>query len=412
MDKSSESEINIKQLSGVLTHMINNNKQLQAVGQVPVAMNVVGPAGLGKTSIIKQVGKAMGYQKENIVMLNLSTFEEIGDLIGIPLTEYRMSKENKVKEGEKKTFSAMWVKEQAIPSFKELGFNVTNQSRMSYAPPEWIAGIKGPGLLILDDYTRASQRFTQAVMQLIEDQSYATWELPEGWTILLSSNPDDGTYNVTDQDPAQKSRYMNVHLKFNAEIWAEWAEQHKIDSRCINFVLMNKEIVKPETPHVNARSITKFFNSISSIKDFNTPESLELIQLLGEGSLGVEVTTMFTAFIHNEMDKLITTEEILDTTVSFKTVDKRLKDLVKGKKNDYRGDIAYVICSRLITHCQFNLNEDNTTDAIIDRIEELLGSDSLGTDLKFVLGKKITNLDVSAFNRLLTSDAVLDNILD
>lgn len=406
------SNVNVKELTGVLAHMINNNNAIQAKGQVPVAMNVVGPAGLGKTSTIKQVGAAMGYKKENIVMLNLSTFEEIGDLIGIPLTEFKMAKQVGVSDGGKAEYTATWVKEQVIDTYKEKGYFVTNQSRMSYSPPEWIAGKTGPGILILDDYTRASQRFTQAVMQLIEEQEYATWKLPKGWTILLSSNPDDGIYNVTDQDPAQKSRYMNINLKFNAEIWCEWAEKNNIDSRCINFVLMNPEIVKDDSPEINARSITKFFNAISSISDFNAKQSLELIQLLGEGSLGVEATTMFTSFIHNKMDKLITTQEILDTKTDFEVIEKKLEKLVKGKGNDYRGDIAYVICSRLITYAQFHIKNEDITDALVDRMEDMLKTDALGTDLKFVLGKKITNLDVQGFNRLLTSDAVLDNILD
>ena len=410
MSRVTISEVNIKELASVLTHMINNNTKLQAIGQVPVAMNVVGAAGLGKTSKIKQVGVEMGYKKENVVMLNLSTFEEIGDLIGIPLTEYKMAKQIGTKEG-KAEYTAMWVKEQVIETYKEKGYFVTNKSRMSYSPPEWIAGKTGPGILILDDYTRASQRFTQAVMQLIEEQSYATWKLPEGWTILLSSNPDDGTYNVTDQDPAQKSRYMNINLKFDTEIWAEWAEQNSIDSRCINFTLMNPELIKPENPEINARSITKFYNAISSLEDFNTIESLHLIQLLGEGSLGVEATTMFTSFIDQRMDKLITTEEILDTDVKFDKIEKRLKTLV-SKNKKYRGDIAYVICSRLITYAQFKLNDKNVTPEMVDRVEELLLSDVLGTDLKFVLGKKMTNLDLSIFKRLLVSDAVLDNILD
>jgi len=412
MSKSIVSQVNIKQLEEVLTHMINNNNTIQHNGQTPVAMNVVGAAGLGKTSVIKQVGIAKGFKPENIVKLSLSTFEEIGDLIGIPVTEFKMAKKNPETKEKKATYSTLWVKEQAINSFEKAGYLVTNESRMSYSVPEWIAGKTGPGILILDDYTRASQRFTQAVMELIECQEYATWKLPEGWTILLSSNPDDGIYNVTDQDPAQRSRYMNVSLKFDAEIWAEWAEKNRIDSRCINFILLNKELVKEEVPEVNARSITKFFNSISSINDFNIPKNLELIQLLGEGSLGVEATTMFTAFIHNKMDKLITTQEILDTAVPFKDIEKKLQKLIKGKKDNYRGDIAYVICSRLITYAQFHLTEDNVTDEIIKRIEELLSTDSLGTDLKFVLGKKITNLDVQAFNKLLTSDAVLDNILE
>tara|TARA_R110002126_G_scaffold229016_4_gene373391 strand:- start:26 stop:553 length:528 start_codon:yes stop_codon:yes gene_type:complete len=175
---------------------------------------------------------------------------------------------------------------------------------------------------------------------------------------------------------------------------------------------MNPEIVKDDSPEINARSVTKFFNAISSIEDFNAKSSLEMIQLLGEGSLGVEATTMFTAFIHNKMDKLITSQEILDTNTKFSVIEKKLEKLVKGKKDEYRGDIAYVICSRLITHAQFHIKSEDITDKLVDRMEDMLKTDALGTDLKFVLGKKITNLDVQGFNRLLTSDAVLDNILN
>jgi hypothetical protein len=51
---------------------------------------------------------------------------------------------------------------------------------MSYCPPEWIVGLDDkPGILILDDYSRADQRFIQACMTLIETQKYMSWSLPK-----------------------------------------------------------------------------------------------------------------------------------------------------------------------------------------------------------------------------------------
>jgi hypothetical protein len=229
-----------------------------------------------------------------------------------------------------------------------------------------------------------------------------------GWTILLSSNPDDGMYNVTDQDAAQKSRYMNVNLGWDATIWAEWAEKNGIDGRCINFVLLNKEIVKDETPEVNARSITLFFNAISSIKDFNS--NLPMIQLLGEGSLGVEVTTMFTSFIHNKMDKLITPEEIFDTNKNFSEIETALKDLVKSG-TDYRADIAYVLTTRMLNYIEFSIKDSQITDKLLNRIEELVLANCLGSDLKFVLGRRISNLNTK-YNSLLMREAFVDTILE
>lgn len=404
---SIQSEINVKELKRIITHIISTNKSIQSNGQTPLALNVIGPAGLGKTSTIIQSAKEQGFKEENIIYLNLASLEEIGDLIGIPVEEYKVGKVTTDEKGNKNQKQA-WVKEPALPSYVKAGWVVTSESRMAYSIPEWVAGKTGPGMLILDDYTRASQRFTQAVMELILNQKYASWSLPQGWTIVLSSNPDDGRYNVTDQDPAQKSRYLNVNLAWNAEIWSEWAEKNNIDSRCINFVLMNKEIVKEETPEVNARSITLFFNSISTIPNFN--KDLELIQLLGEGSLGTEVTTMFTSFIHNKMDRLITSEKILDSSVTFNKIEKEINDVVKSG-TDYRADIAYVLTTRLLNHLQFNVNESQIDTNLIKRLEELIISNVLGTDLKFVLGRKLTSMN-GKYNALLLSDAVVNNILD
>jgi hypothetical protein len=405
--KTAQSQVNVKELKNVISHIINTNKNIQAKGITPIALNVVGPAGLGKTSTIQQTALDMGFKKENIVKLSLSTLDEVGDLIGIPLEEYKMIKKVK-KEGQPDEVKELWVKEAAINSYSKAGYVVTNKSRMTYSTPEWIEGKTGPGVLILDDYTRASQRFTQAVMELVLCQEYASWKLPEGWTILLSSNPDDGMYNVTDQDAAQKSRYMNVNLGWDATIWAEWAEKHGIDGRCINFVLLNKEIVKEETPEVNARSITLFFNAISSIKDFNS--NLPMIQLLGEGSLGVEVTTMFTSFIHNKMDKLITPEEIFDTNKNFLEIEKSLRDLVKSG-TEYRADIAYVLTTRMLNYIEFNIKDSQITNELLNRIEEIVLANCLGSDLKFVLGRRISNLNTK-YNSLLMREAFVDTILE
>jgi len=404
MSNFNQSKINISELKNVLKHIIETNKTLQEKGLVPLAVNVVGPAGLGKTSTLKQVGVECGFEKSNIVMLSLSSFEEVGDLIGIPISEYKMIKK------EASGVKSIWVNEVALTSYEKAGWVTTSESRMSYSAPEWIQGKKGPGLLILDDYTRASQRFTQAIMELILNQEYVSWKLPENWTIVLSSNPDDGIYNVTDQDPAQRSRYLNVSLGWDSEIWAKWAEHNSVDSRCINFVLMNNEIIREETPEVNARSITLFFNAISSIKDFNG--NLELIQLLGEGSLGTEVTATFVAFINNSFDTLISASEILDVTKPFEDVEKAIKDVIKSDI-EYRADIAYVITTRLINYIDLKTKNDFYNQAVLDRIAYLITSNVLGGDLKFVLGRKLTNLNhLPALNNLFAIEGVIDNILD
>lgn len=404
MTQNEPTKINVKDLKRVLDHVITNNKYIQEKGIMPVAINVIGDSGLGKTSVIKQVAYSHGFKPENVVKRNLAAFEEIGDLIGIPLTEFKMT-----KKGEDGKFTYQWVKEPAIPTFEKLGFHVMNESRMGYSVPDWIAGKKGGGVLILDDYNRASQRFTQAVMELILEQEYASWKLPEGWTIILSSNPDNGSYNVTSQDSAQRTRQLSVNVKWDAEIWAEWAERHGVDSRCINFTLMNPEIVSDKTPDINARSITMFYNAIMSIPNFAEDSSLELIKLLGEGSMGDVFSTQFTAFIKHNMDKLITIKRMLDPAVPFSKIDEEMKASI-GKGEKYRGDIAYVLATRLINYAAVNF--DGPVDQpILDRMKDILSAKTLGSDLKFVIGKKITDLESQAFFDLLMDQDIIDTII-
>jgi hypothetical protein len=222
-------------------------------------------------------------------------------------------------------------------------------------------------------------------MELIDRQKYISWELPKNWHIVLTSNPDNGDYQVTSMDAAQKTRFITAYLKFDVDCWARWAEQNSIDSRCINFLLMHPELVTQTT---NARSITTFFNSISSIENFE--QDLPLIQMIGEGSVGSEFATLFTTFINNKLDKLITPKDML-TNNSWEYVKGQMNSCV-GKDDAYRADIASILALRF-TNYAVHYSTDNTVDQkIIDRVTNFITDKDIFTnDLKYAIIKGILN---------------------
>jgi len=293
-----------------------------------------------------------------------------------------------------------WVDEVAVAQYTELGYKFTKKKRMSYCAPEWIADKEGGGFLILDDWNRADVRFIQAVMDLIDRQEYISWKLPKNWHIVLTANPDDGKYIVQALDIAQKTRFMSTVMKWDVECWAEWAEADGIDSRCINFMLMHREIVKDA---VNPRSLTNFFNSISSIDDFES--QLPMIQNLGEGSVGPEVAVMFNVFINNRMDKWMTPKDIL-----LSEHDKPVLDALEGMfgtGDDKRADIASVLTTRLINFTLFYAESNPITPEIINRLTMLIKEDDVFTDdLKYILVKKILNGNKQKFQKLLIDTQV------
>jgi hypothetical protein len=385
----SQVQLNVEELKGFLKHIVGNNQYIQAEGKVPVAINVEGDAGLGKTSAVKQLATEMGM---NIIKLNLSQIEELGDLIGFPFKEFEMVREDGVTK---------WVQESLMETYIKNRYKPTNNSRMSHAAPEWIQGQGEGGFLILDDYTRADHRFMQATMELIDQQEYISWKLPKNWHIILTSNPDNGDYNVTALDVAQKTRFISVEIKFDINVWAKWAEQVGIDGRCINFMLMNPEVV---TQKVNPRAITTFFNAISSIEKFE--EQLPLIQMIGEGSVGPEFSSMFTMFINNKMDKIISPADIM-TNVNEAYVVGALNGAI-GTGDEFRADISSIITTRLINYSLTHAANHSISDAMINRLVKLTTDcDAFTNDLKYYLVKELLAGNKPKFAKLMQNPQVV-----
>ena len=383
----SQVQLNVEELKNFIKHMVNNNQMIQKDGKVPVAVNIEGDAGLGKTSAIMQLGKEMNMQ---VVKLNLSQLEELGDLVGFPVKEFEIQN----AEGKK-----TWINESQINAASAKGYKVVGK-RMSHAAPEWIQGKGEGGFLILDDYTRADHRFMQATMEILDRQEYVSWKLPKNWHVLLTTNPDNGDYNVTSLDIAQKTRFISVELKYDSNVWAKWAETANIDGRCINFMLMHPELVNQS---VNPRSVTTFFNGISSIPKFE--DNLPLIQMIGEGSVGVDFSSMFTMFINNKLDKIISPEDALTKDEAY--VMGALTAAV-GKDDDFRADISSVIATRLINYSLVYSETNSISPNMVQRLIKLTTDcDAFTDDLRYYMIKEIVNGNKVKFAPLMMNQNVV-----
>ena len=413
-----EVNLNIDELKGFVNHIISNNRYLQEQGKNPVAVEIVGESGIGKTSAVIELAKENNL---NFVKLNLAQIEELGDLVGFPVRQFQMYKEKQVSKkiddlqyttAQKAAAAAQvanatmtkkvgqWVDELAVDEYLKQGWKVTGKNRMSYCAPEWIADKKDGGILLLDDWNRADVRFIQAVMELVDRQTYISWSLPKDWHIMLTANPDNGDYMVNSIDTAQKTRYITANLKFDVDVWARWAEEAGIDTRCINFLLLNPELVTKET---NSRSITTFFNAISSFEDFE--KSLSMIQMIGEGSVGDTFASMFTTFINNKLDKLVTPVDLL-THDNEAYILGELRSCL-GKDDNYRADIASTLATRLANYAVVYSKESKVTQKITDRLIRLCTDDYFTNDLKYLVIRTIFNGNKQKFNKLMMNPDII-----
>ena len=384
--------LNAKELKEFLNHIIENNRFLQEQSKTPVSIEVIGESGIGKTSAIVQLAKELDL---NFVKLNLSQIEEIGDLVGFPIRQFEIQRN---EESEK-----IWVDENVLDEKFKQGYYTTGLNRMGYCPPEWISGKEKGGILLLDDWNRADMRFIQAVMELIDRQQYISWSLPKDWHIILTANPDNGDYLVSSIDNAQKTRFITVQLKFDTECWAKWAEESQIDGRCINFLLLHPELV---TKDVNSRSVSMFFNSISSIKSFD--DSLPLIQMVGEGSVGPEFSSMFTMFINNKLDKMISPQHVIEQDEKY--VLNTLKSIV-GKDDSYRADLASTLSTRIVNYLDLFAKENPVEKTVVDRISKIVNEKIFANDICYNMVRSIYNNNPSKFKTMMMNKDLVQYIM-
>ena len=90
---------------------------------------------------LKALADELGY---GYIRLNLAELEEVSDLTGFPIKEY------KTKDGN-------WIPADLVSKFCDESL-YTGETRMGYATPSWLPPEDGGGkpgwILALDDYTR------------------------------------------------------------------------------------------------------------------------------------------------------------------------------------------------------------------------------------------------------------------
>ena len=354
-------KLNASGIIDLLEFSLKRNDILAQRGKRGTPICVWGTHGIGKTELILGIAKKYDW---TTVYCAPAQFEEMGDLHGIPETY------------------------DPTPESPNSGDEYT-----VYRPPQWLksaidgANLDKPGLLILDDFNRAENRILQGCMQLLQMQALFSWSLPPRWQIILTANPEGGPYTVTEMDDAMLTRMLHVTMEFDAESWATWATQAKIDPRGIDFVLTYPEVVTGI--RTTARSLTQFFEQIETIKDLENADNMRMVSILGKAALEDETVDKFLYFCKHVQSTLLQPEEILNAKDFDKEVALRLKRIIKGDGQGKRTDRLKTICTRLYLHVtQENYKpQDNHKNNIID----FLLSKDMDAPILFNLHRLIAN---------------------
>lgn len=410
--------VSMSEVDNLLNYTIDNNIRLQEEGKTPIAVSLEASAGIGKTSIVRQIAEKRGM---GFVKLNLSQLDESGDLLGFPQTEYECQTARRVKreDGTSKMQvipGTTWLTAKQLDGTdKSIAVRQTGKTRMAYAKPAWVPDYSENGtVVLLDDWSRANSQLLQAVMDLVLEQKYISWSLPKKTTIVLTSNPDDGTNNVSSLDEAQATRFMNFNIGWSQDAWAQWAESAGIDGRCINFVLSySNELFQADDEGnriCNPRSFVMFANMISGIEDWDDKQSLSFISSISRGCFRDDngrFSQMFSAFIRNKMHLLIQPRDML--LKSWDEVRPVLESSMYDRNGQYRADISSLLERRFVNfvNAWLDFKEQTPIAKVKDRIVDFIDNEEKGgkrlfnQDLYYHMIKTITSEHRNQTNKLL-----------
>ena len=239
----------------------------------PASQNIMltGKHGIGKSQILEKFFTSRG---ERVVILFLGQMSDPGDLIGLP----------RLDETTGKTL---------------------------FMPPYWFPTDNKPVVLFLDELNRARPEVLQTIMDLTLNRTLAGRKLPEGSRVISAVN-DGEEYQLTDLDPALVSRFNIYEFKPTAQEWLLWASRAGLDSRVIDFISENPEMLDGaaftrEDQGLEKSPDRRGWERVSKV--LQTNEVSPLLKTIIAGIVGMPAATKFFATINQK--RLPSAKEIL-----------------------------------------------------------------------------------------------------
>ena len=170
---------------------------------------LMGPAGIGKTEIVRQVAEEQG-----LAFLSYSvTHHTRQSAIGLPrLTE---------RQVDGKT---VCVTEYTLSEIVAEVWRVMEESG------------KENGILFLDEFNCASETLRPAMLQLLQSKSFGPHALPDGWMLVLAGNPGEYNASATALDPVMADRMRLLWLAPDYAAWRAYMVERGVHPMVLSYL--------------------------------------------------------------------------------------------------------------------------------------------------------------------------------
>lgn len=231
------------------------------VRQRPILL--MGPPGIGKTAIMEQVAAECGV---GLVAYTI-THHTRQSAVGLPQIVSRIY-------GGKTVNVTEYTMSEIIASVYDCMERIGKQE----------------GILFIDEINCVSETLAPTMLQFLQNKTFGTHRVPEGWMIVAAGNPREYNKSVREFDMVTLDRVRRIQVEPDCGVWMEYARERGTSGAILSYLSMKEDrFYQVESQFGEQRFVTaRGWEDLS-----------ELIQ--GYEELGLEVTpSLVVQFLQQE----------------------------------------------------------------------------------------------------------------
>ena len=182
------------------------------VRQRPILL--IGPPGIGKTAVMEQVAAEC----------------KVG-LVAYTITHHTRQ-------------SAVGLPKIVTRNYGGMETNITE-----YTMSEIIASVyeyieqtgKKEGILFIDEINCVSETLAPAMLQFLQNKTFGTHKVPQGWIIVAAGNPPAYNKSVREFDIVTLDRVRKISIQADTDVWLEYAGEKGIHGAILSYLSLKKE---------------------------------------------------------------------------------------------------------------------------------------------------------------------------
>ena len=279
---------------------------------------IVGPAGVGKTAICRQLQKEISEETGidfGFLMIKAPVLSRDDFIIPFPV----------ISEGRE--------------DFKMLYSN--------FVPKDCEYGI-----FVIDEFSRGDHSLQQLLWQAMDEYSIHLHKFPKGWFVIAVDNPDDSEYQMdTMEDAAGLRRQLHLYTHVNAKAFLDYAIASDFHRLVIEFIQTRPDLIydfqaqKLGMVFANPASYEKLSDHLWKL-DVNggVQGNLDMVEDLAAGLLNVNMAQEFIMFCKG--DKIINPKDIF---FDYNKVKKDVQKIVDEENNAKLGALMRSFCTFMTT---------------------------------------------------------------